>query len=320
MRTESFPTQPRAAGLLAMAVLLVSGPGLAASFDREEQALNERFAGKMATAKINIPIVRSLYVRPDGSFDERRYYERVKKFPTGLKAGESAKLQRIVVERDGIALCLHRQCGLPRMAVRRTTLFTSKRKTARVLIELGRPVTAADLEPDAVLRAIQRVLSIEGEQPPTDFSPDALLAGLAEPAGGATGAQESAGVAGGSLPAGAEGGSEGVELAAVDPELRVLSAEVDPPRASPGESIALVAHFAVSGSTLPITEERQILVEGRALLSQPRASTADWAPGNHTSRLELELPHTARPGIYVFRLTLRGGGLEQTKEALFEVR
>jgi hypothetical protein len=69
-----------------------------------------------------------------------------------------------------------------------------------------------------------------------------------------------------------------------------------------------------------VTEERQLFFAEKPLLSRSATSTQDWAPGRHSTELEFSLPASAAPGVYTFRVIVRGGGEEQTKEALFVVK
>lgn len=274
-------------------------PRLAADdLDRVEEALNARFKGKRATPKIDLPWRRSLYVDLEGRHDEQRYYERIRASEKLLRAGETMPIHHLEIDDDHINVCIGGpQCGQVWKPKSSKTVFVFGGPGFRIEIEFGREVRAADATPETVLKALSRVLAIEGEAPPSDFSTAAVLG--APPAGGAPAPLAS--------PAAA-------------PTVTLLSAEVQPTTATPGPQLKLIAHFETAGGSLPVTEERQLLLDAKPLLSRPTTATQDWPPGRHSTQVEFNLPANAAPGVYTFRLILRGGGEEQSREALFVVK
>ncbi len=280
------------AAVLMAPVIAQAGKG--GALKQQVAALQAEFVGKQIVAKIDLPVVRSLYVFPNGDFDEQRYYKRVKKFPPRLVRGDRAELRKLVVEKDRIALCINR-CGLPKMAVSGGTKYISggKKAGARIEIEFGRPVTADDLRTEVVLAAVANVIDIEG----VSFAPAAPTTATQTASGAAwnSGAQ---------------------------PVAELLSAEVEPTEVRPGETVALIAHFEVSGvveGELPVTLVRQLSLDDAPLLSPAHSETGSWANGRHSSRMEMPVPASAGAGVYSFEITLRGGAVEERKTALFVV-
>ena len=304
----------RRAIVLALAAGLVHGGGaLAGNLDAAEDALNARFKGKRATTKIDLPWRRSLYVDPQGRHDEQRYYERIRASEKVLRAGETLPIHRLEIDDDHINVCLGGpQCGQAWKPKSSKTVFVFGGPGYRIEIEFGRQLTARDATPEAVLKALSQVLVIEGEAAPSEFSTAAVLGG--GPAAGAPALPQAA-----AEPATPEA-PVGAARPAAASTLALLSAEVQPTTAAPGAKLELIAHFEVGGGSLPVTEERQLLYDGRPLLSSPATTTQDWPPGRHTTEVEFALPAGAAVGVYTYRLTLRGGGKEQSKEALFQVR
>lgn len=307
MSTWTPPTIAAVATLVAWSALAPFAD--ADALDDAEKALNARFKGKQATAKIDLPWRRSLYVAPDGSHDEQRYYERIRASEKILRAGEKLKIHHLEIDDDHINVCIGGpQCGQAWKPKSSKTVVVFGGPGYRIEIEFGRKMTAADAAPEIVLRALSRVLAIEGEAPPSEFSVTSVLPSppaAAAPVAGSTAQAPSAPSAARPAPS---------------PTLALLSAEVQPTNASPGAKLKLIAQFEVAAGTLPVTEERQLLFDGRALLSNPATSTRDWPIGRHVTEVEFTLPATAAPGVYTFRLSLRGGGAEQSKEVLFVVK
>lgn len=305
--------------LAVMLATVLAAPSAAGDLGAAEKALNVRFKGKSATPKIDLPWRRSLYVDLDGRHDEARYYERIRGSEKLLRAGEALPIHHLEIDDDHINVCIGGpQCGEVWKPKSSKTVFVFGGPGYRIEIEFGRQVTAADATPEVVLMALARVLTIEGETPPAEFSTAAVL-GNAAAVSAPGNAPAAVATSGSSSPASLAGTAGGVP--AVGPSsLVLLSAEVQPTTTAPGSKLRLIAHFEVAGGGLPVTEERQLLLDERALLSRPTTTTQDWPAGRHSTEVEFAMPPGATPGVYVFRLTLRGGGTEQTKEALFQVR
>jgi hypothetical protein len=275
MNTNHRPASPflvTALFLLSVTVPLRAGDlqDLARILDKQQ-----------VTARMDLPVVRSLYVDLDGRFDEKRYYERIRKFPARLLRGDRAEITRVEIERDRVGICLNR-CGLPGFAVGRTTRGGSggKKTGARIEVELGGR-SPSSVRAEEVLAALANVVEL-----PSSILPPSAPATTASP---------------------------------VQPTAELLSAEAAPTTISPGAPIELVAHFEVGGAQTPVTLERQLLREGSPLLDEPRTTTESFAPGRHSSRMKLTVPASADPGVYTLRVTLRAAGTEATREALFVV-
>lgn len=71
---------------------------------------------------------------------------------------------------------------------------------------------------------------------------------------------------------------------------------------------------------MPITEERQILFEGNALLPEPITQSDTWANGRHSTRVEFTIPTGVDPGAYTFSLGLAYDSGRQQKSAIFLIR
>ena len=71
---------------------------------------------------------------------------------------------------------------------------------------------------------------------------------------------------------------------------------------------------------MPITEERQILFDGNALLPEPMTQSDTWANGRHSTRVEFSIPTGVDTGTYTFSLGLAYGTGRQQKSAIFLIR
>ena len=110
------------------------------------------------------------------------------------------------------------------------------------------------------------------------------------------------------------------------PKLAVLAAEVEPLLARPGATVDLIVHFEVTGlpdgKSMPITEVLQLYTGGQSI-STEFSSTEARLNGRHTSKTPFVVPEDAAPGLYRLKasvLSVENQGMEETAEALFEVR
>ena len=132
-------------------------------FSVDTKDLNQLFKDKTITAKIDLPLIRSVYVTPEGQIDQERYQKRLLKQPPSILQGQTAKLTKIEVKNDVVHVFINRG-GVPGFAMGRgSKMLTSRTKAgSRIEIEFGRKVRAEDLTQDMLLNAVSKVISIEG--------------------------------------------------------------------------------------------------------------------------------------------------------------
>jgi len=107
----------------------------------------------------------------------------------------------------------------------------------------------------------------------------------------------------------------------VHPELRLMAASVEPARVVTGETVRLIAIYAVeglpSGAVVNVNEWRTIR-QGQRTLTTTDASVQQGS-GIHQSSQPLQLPATLAPGIYELLVTIELQGMVKEATAVFEV-
>ena len=124
-------------------------------------------------------------------------------------------------------------------------------------------------------------------------------------------------------PQGAAVPSPGPPTTLAIPEVSLQGIEVQPPKVAPGETISLIMRIDVEGmigeNRIEVSEERQLYLDDRPLLSMPRVDKAAWGNGIHTRNRKFAIPGSAPPGVYTFKGTVRSGAGVDSKEAVFVV-
>ncbi len=107
----------------------------------------------------------------------------------------------------------------------------------------------------------------------------------------------------------------------VRPELRMMAASVEPARVVAGETVRLIAIYAVeglpSGAIVTVNEWRTIR-QGQRTLTTTDASVQQ-GPGIHQSSQPLQVPATLTPGVYELLVTIELQGSVKEATAVFEV-
>jgi len=294
-------------------VTLAASP-LAAKSDIEAaiERINKHFKRTHFVARVPLASGQTkhakIIVTPDGQLDMERYRKMIGITGVSFTPGESGKR---------IWFNPHPKKGVIRVALIKKTFPKSV-----IEIDYGRPLSIEDITRENLVRALVNLIEIDGEPLPTDFDPEAFAEFLA-----GEGTESLTDVGAGQLAAAVTPTPQAAptpEVPAVyDPELQVLSAEVDPIQAKPGQEIRLQIHFELSGvpegRSVPITIERQLYFRDEPLFSTPETTTEDWPTGRHTSSIVLPVPTDAPVGMFRLAVTVRGAGSEQREEALFAI-
>jgi hypothetical protein len=280
----------RAAPALVLTLAFAAAAAAQSPTGAQKKALEQAFKNAPFTALIDLPIVNSMVVFPSGDIDAEVYREKLK-FPPSIRKGERATIRTIEVDGDSIEVIIHRG-GMMSFLNRnhyKNIAWDAYQVGSRIKIAFGRRLTASDVTPTVVARALSGVLAI-------DAHPVAVQAAK-------TG-----------LPPAAPPEAPAAELVAV---------EVQPSRARPGETVQLIIRVRVGGLApgrrMEIVEERQLLFDGRPLFSTPRRAAESWANGLHTMTLAFPLPGQAPAGAYTFAGTVRTPLGVETREAIFVV-
>ena len=292
-------------GIVCLLAASLSGQGARPTKPQIEE-INRQFKDRLITAKMDLPIVRSVYVTPSGEYDEARYRERLAMQPPSIPRDDTATLTKIEVEKDTIHVLINRGGMRPPHGKVLAVFGGRKARGARIEIEFHRPVSAADLTPETIVRAVSRIITIQGMDASVAMArPDELLAPVAT-----------------SAPAAASG-ITATASAPASPDLQVFSAEVKPMRLRAGETLDLVVHYEVRGlagnAQVAVIEERQLVFDGQPLFTQPVSETLQRGNGRHASSFAFKVPATAKPGIYTFTVTVRAAKTTAAKEALFQI-
>ncbi len=260
---------------------------------QEKKALEKKLEGTRITAKIDLPLLRSMVVYPNGEMDARIYREKLSKFPVSVHRFETATLRDISIKDDRLEVSINAG-GLPR-ANRNVLKWTDPYKAGtRIRIEFGRKLRSQDMDPGVVVTALANIMEIEG------FDVAAVRPVQAQ----------------------VEQGSAPPATLAL-PTVRLQAIEVQPPRLAQGQTIQLIMWIDVKGmigaNRIEVAEELQIFFNGRPLLDPPRIQTEAWGNGNHSITRKFTIPATTEAGIYTFAATVRSGAGSASKEAVFVV-
>jgi hypothetical protein len=285
----------------AVVLLLCGSLALAAECSGDQKKKLERFfEGRRVTAKIDLPLVHTpggLWVFWNGEYDLESYAESLKHGPASILRGQTSTIKDVRVRGKEI---LYGVGGGGLMKHWKGPYDQSPEQARKhgslVSVTFGRKLTAADCSVESNVRALSGVLEIAGMEAPAPLPSTPAAAGTS-------------GSASVSAPAPPE--ESGFEL---------ISAAVEPARVRPGESVRLVTHFRVNGSTLvEVSESRQLYLQGQGLFSQPRVAAASWTAGVHQSVLAFQVPAGAPTGVYRYAVSVRALGRQHDKEALFEI-
>jgi hypothetical protein len=276
--------------------------GLAGECDKaQKRELKQFFKGRRVTASIDLPLVHlpgGMWVFWNGEYDLETYAESLKHGPASILRGQSSVIKDVRVrgkdilyEVGGGGLMAHWQGPYDK------TPAEVRKHGSLVGVAFGRKLTAADCSVESNIRALSGVMDIAGVDAPPPLP----------------GTQTDSAVTTGS-------GSVGPPVPAGEPGFELISAEVEPTRVRPGESIRLITHFKVTGgSVVEVAESRQLYSGDQGLFSQPRSETTSWPAGVHESTLEFEVPAVAGPGFYRYEVVIQALGQERRKDSLFEI-
>lgn len=272
-----------------VATLLIVFAGSSPVMADEADGVRDMLLGRTVVFKIEMPVVKGVQLSPDGRLDEKTYSKRLKKHPSAFMPGGRAEITEVRVEKDELKICFN-NCGIGFVAPGSRIVGNLEKKGSALIISFPGTVTADQLDPGHILAVMGGVVTVEGVTPP-----------VAAPAPSSPASSPSA---------------------AVDPSVELLSVTVEPAEVSIGDTVRLVIQFEVegAGAGVPLTEERQLFLNGSPLLSAPRSTTETWHDGRQRTVVEFDIPASAAVGAYTFEATLRGAGTELRGRAVFLVQ
>ncbi|MEK7389770.1 MAG: hypothetical protein AAB036_08725 [Elusimicrobiota bacterium] len=104
------------------------------------------------------------------------------------------------------------------------------------------------------------------------------------------------------------------------PSLAILAVSAKPPEISPGSSVELLINYTLQGAAGNTTalESRRVSFGDAIIADLP--SELSRPSGTFTSSQKLQVPASARPGVYRLNATVKALGLSAEGSALFEVK
>jgi len=282
--------------IVGCGVTVVAGDSL----KKGEAHLNKLFKGKTITAKMDLPLIRSVYVTPEGSIDQARYRKRLVKQDPSILLGETAELRKIKVKSDVVHVLINGG-GMSGFTMGPgSKLLTSRKKAgSRIEIEFDRKLTMQDLTQEMLLKAVSKVISIQGfEAVAVDARPDETFSLDSPPK---------------TTPA----------PVASQLHVSILAAEVEPLKPRPGQTISLITSFEISGlasgQTRSIAIGRQLIFQGKPLFSNELVNRGSYGNGHHKATFQMTLPTSASPGVYTYITQIREPQNSEQKETLFVI-
>ena len=248
--------------------------------------------GRMATAKIDLPLRMGMVVYSDGAIDFAVYRTKLESLGTSIHRYENAQITEVEIEDDQINVRLNQggKGGLVHKGHLKFILPEQmNRQGTTIYIKYGRQVTGQDFRPEKLAYALRDVLEIQGLGISSVSQPQQETMVTSNQASRAT----------------------------------LLSVEVQPSRTVSGQEVDLSVHFEVEGATtqnpLSLTIGRQLYKGDQPLFSATRTQQGYWAAGVHSAHFSLRVPNSTAPGVYRFKAWLSYAGKEYAREALFEV-
>jgi len=186
---------------------------------------------------------------------------------------------------------------------RKKELEVMVQSCARFKIHYGRPVVAADLEPDALAQALGGFFEISGQNLPSGSAGDARLQG----APGISGYD--------AKPPASEGYSNVATIAGV-------SAVAAPARVQHGQPVELILRYDVLGPSseaVNVSQSWTLLLDGQPLPTYPTRRDISRSRGSYEAALQQVIPVNAPAGVYKFKGEVCVGEDCGTRTTTFEV-
>lgn len=276
-------------------LVLLSACSAGLSLQQDADIPGDQLVGRVVTAKIDLPLRAGMVVYENGEIDFAIYKKKLNQSMVSVHRYERAKITKL--ERKSSELRLRLNYG------GRSTFLNSKRgrwdRTSKnylgttIHIKYDHPLSAEDLRPESVARALRDVLEISG----ISLVPAAVPAVPPPPT---------------QIPG--TDANRGAEL---------LSIEAHPSRVNRGQALNLNVHFEVESATnknpISIIISRQVYKGETPLFSAPRTQQGFWTTGIHSAKFSLPVPQKTAPGIYRFKASLSYDGNTSEREVLFEV-
>lgn len=275
--------------------------------EQQKEALKRYFTGKRITPKIDLPVLDALWVIWNGTYDRENYLKMLKNAPPSVLRGQTAIIRSVEVKEDHVVLNVNRGGSILDFEYRGASPERLFELGCRIQVHFGRKLTEADVQSVKILNALAEVAQIEGEQ-----MPDTTAAARPEEVFAVTPEADST------------AGAYEVPAVSEDPKVEFLGADANPAQVSPAESMRIAAHAEVagigSGDKIPVEIRFQLFKDGKALLSTPRLLNEEWGSGRNSAFLDFTVPRSATAGPYMFSVTLKAAGREQTREVVFLIK
>ena len=259
--------------------LLIASPATANPIGDAQKQANEFFKNRTWTAKLPFETSGRYFMDPSGQpLGEKKQGRR-----RGLGIGQRDVAFPVGFEGRGTYI---RVDGSDREVV--VTLQKKRGPTmhsARMYIQYGRDISADDLAPEAIARALSPYVAFEGINPDREFA-DAVEA--LEAASDTASTRTAPTASSTDVPA----------------AVSALQVTVLPERVVGGGEAVLELTFDVGGTpgtTTDVFESRTLSFDGSRLPSFPVERNQSREPGRHTSRYRQVIPAGASPGVYTLK-------------------
>lgn len=270
------------------------------------KATNEAFSTTSYEAKMDLRRYAHFYVLPDGSPSTKkgkkkqgRGGEGAIQFDDGVKvgSGDVGESIRVYPKGDQVWVGFNKKRG-------------KTMNPAIVHILYGRPVTADDITPEKIARAVSSVAIIRGFEPGEDIA-DAFDEALA-----------AAGVRSKEVaPSVASSGATPSATASSGSALVSLQVRTEPATARAGGEVELILEYEVRspGGEIEAVETRTLSLAGAALPGYPVIDRLMRGAGLFTSSFRQPIPPSAKSGTYTLKGEVCVAGDCISRSATFEL-
>jgi len=283
--------------LMLFALLATSGNAAdKATLKAAAKQTNKAFADVSFVAKMDLRRYVDHYVLQDGSPAPQKKKKQGKdpkkstiQLDDGVKVhqGETGHSLAVYVKKDKIVVGLNKKPG-------------AKLNPTLVHILFERELTAEDLAPARIARALTSVVEIAGYEPGADvaaaFDDTLQSAEVAAPVAPAPASPQK-------------------------PTVNRLDVSTGVGQIHAGESVELrlVYEIEAPSGTVAVTETRTLTIGGELIPSYPVRDDLSRAPGRYTSNYRQPLPGSAARGVYEFKGEVCAGGDCISRTTTFEV-
>ena len=183
----------------------------------------------------------------------------------------------------------------------------------RFKIRYGRKVTAADLDPNAIAKALSGYFRIRG---PGVTKPGDALKKLES----ALAANHSA--SGTAVPPATKSRANPFAPSSAGPQVATLQVEALPAAVTHGETVELILRFELAGppGAIDLVETHTLLFDGHPLPNYPKSRATRRSAGRHESLIPQKIPGAASPGVYKFKAEVCIADDCRSRAVTFEVQ